>query len=68
MQQPLTAVACRDLKLDNTLLDGHYPPTIKICDFGFAKGWTADSNMYTHIGYGCMQRRLPVLLPDVAHP
>ena len=42
--------AGRDLKLDNTLLDGAQPPTIKICDFGFAKGWTADSNMYTHIG------------------
>ena len=41
---------CRDLKLDNTLLDGARPPCIKICDFGFAKGWTADSNMYTHIG------------------
>merc|ERR1711977_403803 len=27
----------RDLKLDNTLLDGSEPPMIKICDFGFAK-------------------------------
>ena len=24
---------------------------IKLCDFGFAKGWTTDANMYTHIGY-----------------
>lgn len=48
--------SCRDLKLDNTLLDcgdlgDSYPPIIKLCDFGFAKGWTGDSNMYTHIGY-----------------
>ena len=45
----------RDLKLDNTLLDGallgpHRPPMIKLCDFGFAKHWGPDSNMYTHIG------------------
>merc|ERR1719498_821339 len=29
----------RDLKLDNTLLDGSSPSIIKICDFGFAKAW-----------------------------
>ena len=27
----------RDLKLDNTLLDGNDPPVLKICDFGFAR-------------------------------
>ncbi|KAK9809119.1 hypothetical protein WJX72_009585 [[Myrmecia] bisecta] len=43
-------VAHRDLKLDNTLLDSSNPPVIKLCDFGFAKTWTADANMYTHIG------------------
>lgn len=43
-------VAHRDLKLDNTLLDDSNPPTIKLCDFGFAKTWTDDANMYTHIG------------------
>ena len=43
-------VAHRDLKLDNTLLDDANPPTIKLCDFGFAKTWTDDANMYTHIG------------------
>lgn len=37
----------RDLKLDNTLLDGHDPPRLKLCDFGFAKGWGANSNMDT---------------------
>lgn len=32
-------VAHRDLKLDNTLLDNHEPPWLKLCDFGFAKHW-----------------------------
>lgn len=40
-------VAHRDLKLDNTLLDSHDPPYLKLCDFGFAKHWIADENMNT---------------------
>ncbi|GFR50263.1 hypothetical protein Agub_g12450, partial [Astrephomene gubernaculifera] len=40
-------VAHRDLKLDNTLLDNHEPPWLKLCDFGFAKHWQAGSNMDT---------------------
>lgn len=40
----------RDLKLDNTLLDDSDPPMLKLCDFGFAKTWTEDANMFTHIG------------------
>ena len=43
-------VAHRDLKLDNTLLDSSDPPRLKLCDFGFAKTWTEDANMFTHIG------------------
>lgn len=43
-------VAHRDLKLDNTLLDGSEPPMLKLCDFGFAKTWTEGANMFTHIG------------------
>jgi len=43
-------VAHRDLKLDNTLLSADTPPVLKLCDFGFAKTWTEDANMYTHIG------------------
>lgn len=45
-------VAHRDLKLDNTLLDGSDPPYIKICDFGFAKSWGNDEegNLFTQIG------------------
>ena len=44
--------AHRDLKLDNTLLDFHSPPTIKISDFGFAKG-SAEENTFTTIGTPC---------------
>lgn len=40
-------VAHRDLKLDNTLLDANDPPRIKLCDFGFAKTWSANANMDT---------------------
>lgn len=43
-------VAHRDLKLDNTLLDGTDPPVVKICDFGFAKSWSEEANMFTQIG------------------
>ncbi|KAI8463270.1 MAG: hypothetical protein J3K34DRAFT_444516 [Monoraphidium minutum] len=25
--------------MDNTLLDDHDPPRIKLCDFGFARNW-----------------------------
>lgn len=42
---------CRDLKLDNTLLDGSHPPRVKLCDFGFAKCFQkGDANMFTLIG------------------
>ena len=44
--------AHRDLKLDNTLLDDRRPPTIKISDFGFAKG-SAEENTFTTIGTPC---------------
>lgn len=44
-------VAHRDLKLDNTLLDGKRPGRVKLCDFGFAKQWEQENrNMFTHIG------------------
>ncbi|KAH7566106.1 hypothetical protein JRO89_XS08G0087400 [Xanthoceras sorbifolium] len=29
----------RDLKLENTLLDGSAAPRLKICDFGYSKVW-----------------------------
>lgn len=28
------------------------PPVIKICDFGFAKTWSEEANMFTQIGWG----------------
>ena len=43
-------VRCRDLKLDNTLMSDDKPPRIKLCDFGFAKEWQSDAQMFTHIG------------------
>ena len=43
-------LGCRDLKLDNTLMSDDRPPRIKLCDFGFAKEWQSDAQMFTHIG------------------
>ena len=46
-----TLMRFRDLKLDNTLLDGKRPGRVKLCDFGFAKQWEQENrNMFTHIG------------------
>ena len=33
----LQGVCHRDLKLENTLLDGKTAPRLKICDFGYSK-------------------------------
>ena len=33
----LQGVCHRDLKLENTLLDGRTAPRLKICDFGYSK-------------------------------
>jgi serine/threonine protein kinase len=56
-------VALRDLKLDNTLLDGKRPGRVKLCDFGFAKQWEQDKrNMFTHIGCACAGMSLPACL------
>ena len=49
-------MAHRDLKLDNTLLTADNPPVIKLCDFGFARGWGEDSHFTTVIGE-CRQDR-----------
>jgi serine/threonine protein kinase len=40
--------------MDNTLLDDHDPPRIKLCDFGFAKWWTQEPHMTTITGEGVM--------------
>ena len=34
---PAQGVASRDIKLENTLLDGSPRPLLKICDFGYSK-------------------------------
>jgi serine/threonine protein kinase len=49
---PWPPSGCRDIKLDNTLLDGEPEPTIKLCDFQFAKywGWPQMTRMTTHLG------------------
>lgn len=46
---------CRDLKMDNTLLDDLDPPRIKLCDFGFAKWWTDRPCMNTITGVEGLQ-------------
>ena len=33
----MQGVCHRDLKLENTLLDGRPAPRLKICDFGYSK-------------------------------
>ena len=33
----MQGVASRDIKLENTLLDGSPRPLLKICDFGYSK-------------------------------
>ncbi|GLC47490.1 Serine/threonine-protein kinase 40 [Pleodorina starrii] len=43
-------VAHRDLKMCNVVLTQRRPPTLKLCDFGFAKGWDESSMMATRIG------------------
>lgn len=45
-------VAHRDIKLDNSLLDGSSPPRVLLCDFQFAKYWGKPeyARMTTHLG------------------
>lgn len=42
----------RDIKLDNTLFDGQWPPFIKLADFQFAKRWGSPrlKRMKSHLG------------------
>jgi len=43
-------VAHRDLKLENTLLDGSDVPRLKICDFGYSKNSEIDSDPKSTVG------------------
>ena len=44
-------LSCRDIKLENTLLDAHMPlPNVKLCDFGYSKNEFVDSRPKTVSG------------------
>ncbi|KAH9299458.1 hypothetical protein KI387_031140 [Taxus chinensis] len=43
-------VCHRDLKLENTLLDGSSPPRLKICDFGYSKSSLLHSQPKSTVG------------------
>jgi serine/threonine protein kinase len=43
-------VCHRDLKLENTLLDGRPAPRLKICDFGYSKSAVLDSQPKSTVG------------------
>lgn len=43
-------VCHRDLKLENTLLDGSVPPRIKLSDFGASRTFDPSENLHTKVG------------------
>lgn len=45
-----SGVCHRDLKLENTLLDGSAKPRLKICDFGYSKSSVFDSQPKSTVG------------------
>jgi serine/threonine protein kinase len=54
-------VCHRDLKLENTLLDGRPAPRLKICDFGYSKVGAAKRSWFA----SCSRRQssaIPALL------
>ena len=46
---PIKQVCHRDLKLENTLLDGSPAPRLKICDFGYSKVIMQELNKHMHV-------------------
>lgn len=46
----MQGVCHRDLKLENTLLDGRPAPRLKICDFGYSKSAVFDSQPKSTVG------------------
>ncbi|KAL6178982.1 hypothetical protein ACLB2K_050498 [Fragaria x ananassa] len=47
---PLPQICHRDLKLENTLLDGSPAPRLKICDFGYSKSSLLHSRPKSTVG------------------
>ena len=45
-----TGVANRDIKLENTLVDGSPRPLVKLCDFGFSKDENYQSAPGSRVG------------------
>lgn len=60
-------VANRDIKLENTLLDGSPRPLLKICDFGYSKVCGLLAKPLTMVGPGIDQHSAPTGVPDL-HP
>ena len=52
----------RDLKLENTLLDGRPAPRLKICDFGYSKSAVFDSQPKSTVGTPAY------IAPEARHP
>ena len=63
--QPLQGVCHRDLKLENTLLDGRPAPRLKICDFGYSKVGARHNFQPTVACAGCAAQQV---LPPAAAP
>ena len=64
----LQGVANRDIKLENTLLDGSPRPLLKICDFGYSKVQLAaliDTQLLQHSHF-CMWPSSHILLVQPA--
>lgn len=50
---PLQEICHRDLKLENTLLDGSTTPRLKICDFGYSKVFFFTMILISMIQFPC---------------
>ncbi|KAK6940185.1 Protein kinase domain [Dillenia turbinata] len=49
-RESVTQICHRDLKLENTLLDGSTAPRVKICDFGYSKSAVLHSQPKSKVG------------------